>query len=202
MRTNYIDIYQLHAVPHEGTMPAVMDALAELKQQGKIRWFGISNNDVGVIRKLLALGDISMLQVGYNLLSRSGEGALKLARAEDLGVLVRVPLAKGALSGKYFHSTGQLDAKDARRERFTSEEMAAAFKKLSELLFLTRGTGRTMVQAALRFILDTESVSSVIPGAKNRIQLADNAGTADVPALSAEERSRAISIADAAGIEN
>ena len=76
MRTDYIDVYQLHSVPHERTMPAVMDALAALKVQGKVRWFGISNNDVGAIRKLLALGDISVLQVGYNLLSRSGQAAL------------------------------------------------------------------------------------------------------------------------------
>ena len=199
MRTDYIDVYQLHSVPHERTMPAVMDALAELKVQGKVRWFGISNNDVGVIRKLLALGDISVLQVGYNLLSRSGEDALKLAKDEDLGVLVRVPLARGVLSGKYFHSMGQLGASDERWGAFTSKDMTASFEKLSELLFLTEGTGRTMVQAALRFILDTDGVTSVIPGARNRAQLADNAGAADVPALSAEERSLAISIADAAG---
>jgi aryl-alcohol dehydrogenase-like predicted oxidoreductase len=79
--------------------------------------------------------------------------------------------------------------------------MTASLKKLSKLLFLTKGTGRTMVQAALRFILDTDGVTSVIPGARNRTQLADNAGAASKSALSAEERSRAISIAHAAGFE-
>ncbi len=201
MRTDYIDVYQLHAVPHESTMPAVMDALAELKVQGKVRWFGISNNDVGVIRKLLALGDISVLQVGYNLLSSSGEDALKLAMVENLGVLVRVPLARGVLTGKYFRSMGQFDAGDERWGSYTSKDMTASLKKLSKLLFLTKGTGRTMVQAALRFILDTDGVTSVIPGARNRTQLADNAGAASKSALSAEERSRAISIAHAAGFE-
>jgi aryl-alcohol dehydrogenase-like predicted oxidoreductase len=81
-----------------------MDALADLKKQGKIRWFGVSTNDVDAIRKLMALGDISMLQVGYNLLWREGERALRLAAAENLGVLIRGPLGRGVLTGRYFES--------------------------------------------------------------------------------------------------
>lgn len=199
LQTDHIDLYQLHAIPHEKTMPAVMETLARLKSEGKIRWFGISTNDTAAIRKLLALGDLATLQVGYNLLSRSGEEALRLAREENLGTLIRVPLASGALSGRYFSTVPQLDPKDRRLERFTSQQSMAAFKKLAELSFLTEGGRRTMVQAALRFILDTEGVTAVIPGAKNRKQLEENAGAADVPPLSAEERARAMAIADEAG---
>ncbi len=196
LQTDCIDIYQLHAVPHEETMPVVMETLADLKTQGKIRWYGISTNDTDAVRQLLALGDLATVQVGYNLLSRSGEEALRLAHAENLGALIRVPLASGGLSGRYFDTRPQLDEQDRRLERFTSERAVATFKKLSELLFLTEGDSRTMVQAALRFVLDTEGVASVIPGAKNRKQLGDNAGTMDVPPLTEEERGRAIAIAD------
>ena len=196
LQTDHIDVYQLHAVPHTETMPVVMDTLAELKKQGKIRWFGISINDVDAIRKLLALGDLATLQVGYSLLSRSGEAALKLAAEENLGTLIRGPLASGALSGKYFDTRPELDAQDRRLGRFTSDKAVATFKKLPELLFLTDEGRRTMVQAALRFILDTEGVTTVIPGAKSRRQLEDNAGAMDVPTLTVEERSRAIQIAD------
>ena len=198
--TDYIDVYQLHNVPHEQTMPAVMDTLAHLKKEGKIRWSGISTNDAEAIRKLLALGDISMLQVGYNLLNRSGEEALQLAKAENLGTLIRVPLATGALSGKYFDTVPQLDAADVRKDRFSTESAVAALKRLSGLLFLTEGGRRTMVQAALRFVLDTGGVTSVIPGAKNREQLDENARAGNVPPLTADERSRAMAIADGAGI--
>ncbi len=197
LQTDRIDLYQLHAVPQERTMPVVMETLADLKQQGKIGWFGISTNDTEAVRKLLALGEISMLQVGYNLLSRSGEAALRLAKAENLGTLIRVPLASGALSGKYF-ADRKLDDGDRRTDRFTSEKAEATFKKLSELLFLTERTNRTMVQAALRFVLDTEGVTSAIPGAKNRKQLGKNAGAMDVPSLTAAERARAIEIVDEA----
>jgi aryl-alcohol dehydrogenase-like predicted oxidoreductase len=93
------------------------------------------------------------------------------------------------------------DARDWRRVKLTTDEMMTGFKKLAEIRFLTEETGQTMVQAALRFFLDAEGVSSVIPGAKNRQQLIDNAGAAGVPGLGAEERSRTISIAEASGIE-
>ena len=197
LQTDHIDVYQLHAIPHEKTMPVVMDTLADLKREGKIRWFGISTNDTEAIRRLLELGELATIQVGYNLLSRSGEEALQLAASENLGSLIRVPLASGALSGRYFNIRPQLDDRDRRRERFTSDQAVATFQRLKELLFLTEGSRRTMVQAALRFILDTEGVTSVIPGAKSRPQLEENAGTAEVPSLTDEERLRAIAIADA-----
>ena len=199
LQTDYIDIYQLHAIPHEDTMPAVMDTLAQLKQEGKVRWLGVSTNDAEAIRKLLKLGDLATLQVGYNLLDRSGEETLQLARAENLGTLIRSPLALGALSGKHFNTVPQLEAEDLRRGNWTPEKAVPALRKLPELLFLTEGDRRTMVQAALRFVLDTEGVTSVIPGAKSRRQLEDSAAVMDVPPLTVEERSRAIAIADEAG---
>ena len=196
LQTDHIDVYQLHAVPHEKTMSVVMDTLADLKREGKIRWFGISTNDTEAIRKLLALGELATIQVGFNLLNRSGEEALRLAASENLGSLIRVPLASGALSGRYFNTRPELDTQDRRRERFTSDQAVATFQRLEELLFLTEGNRRTMVQAALRFILDTEGVISVIPGAKSRPQLEENAGAAEVPSLTPEERLRACVIAN------
>ena len=147
--------------------------------------------------KLLELGELATIQVGYNLLSRSGEEALRLAASENLGTLIRVPLASGALSGRYFNTPPQFDIQDRRRERFTSDQAITTFQRLEELLFLTEGNRRTMVQAALRFILDTEGVTSIIPGAKSRPQLEENAGAAEAPSLTAEERLRACAIADA-----
>ena len=199
LQTDYIDIYQLHRDPPESTMPIVMDAFSELKRQGKIRWIGSSTNDTRVIRRLLALGDLAVVQVGYNLINRGGESTLALAKAEDLGTLIRMPLASGALTGKYFNVEPQLDDGDARSSRFTGGRSFAAFRRLSDLLFLTQDGRRTMIQAALRFVLDTEGVTSVIPGAKGRQQLEENVGAANVPLLSAEERSTAMAIAGEVG---
>jgi len=199
LKSDYIDIYQLHSIPHDNAMPLVMETLAELKEQGKIRWFGISTNDVGAIRKLLALGDLATIQVGYNLLSRSGEEALELAREENLGTLIRGPLASGALSGRYNNTVPDLDEQDRRRRWWLSENSVAKFSKLPQLDFLLADGKRTMVQAALRFILDTPGVTAVIPGTKSRKQLEGNAGAAGVPSLTPEERSKAIQVADLIG---
>jgi aryl-alcohol dehydrogenase-like predicted oxidoreductase len=196
LRTDRIDVYQLHAIPEESTMPIVMDTLADLKTQGKIRWFGISIDSVDAIQKLLALGDLATVQARFNIRDRVGESALQFAKKENLGTFIRGPLDSGALSGKYFNVRPNLDGKDRRLDRFTSDKAVRTFEKLSELLFLTEGTNRTMVHAALRFVLDTEGVTAVIPGAKSRAQLESNAGAMRVASLTDEERARAIEIAD------
>ena len=198
LRTDYIDVYQLHADPPAETVPTVMDALARLKKEGKVRAIGSSTGNVDVIRRLIAAGELGMVQTQYSLLNRAGEDVLNLAVAENLGVLLRNPIGSGALSGKYFDATPRLDSADKRNDWFTSERATGAFRKLSELRFLTSDGRRTMVQASLRFDLDTPGVTAPIPGVKSRRQLEENAGAADVPRLTPEERLRAMAIADEA----
>jgi aryl-alcohol dehydrogenase-like predicted oxidoreductase len=101
------------------------------------------------------------------------------------------------LTGKYFDSQ-HLDNEDRRYERFTNPRARAALAKLAELRFLT-DQGRTMVQAALRFVLDTPGVTSAIPGAKDRAQLEQNVGAEKVPPLSLDERKRAMDIGSESG---
>ena len=199
LQTDYIDVLQLHRDPPEPAMPAVMETLADLKSQGKIRWAGISSNNTKVIGQLLALGELAVVQVGYNLINRGGESALVQAEAENLGALIRMPMASGALSGRYFETQDRLTGEDLRKGRFQTERGMAALDRLSELLFLTEGGRRTMVQAALRFVLDTDGVTTVIPGARDREQLEENAAAVDVPPLTPEERSRAMLIAGEVG---
>ena len=110
-----------------------MDTLADFKRQGKVRWYGISTNHTQVIRQLQALGELSVVQVGYNMINRGGESTLALAKAENLGTLIRMPLASGALAGKYFHDGPELNGGDVRKSRFESEPGIAALKSLSEL---------------------------------------------------------------------
>ena len=195
----YIDIYQLHAIPYDWAMPAVMDALARLRQAGKVRWYGISTNVRRAVDKLRSLGPIHMLQVGYNLLERTAEGFLHWAKAEDIGTLIRVPLAKGQLTGKYFGAEAQaIPENDVRYERFNKPETVEGLRRLPQLLFL-QNRQRTMAQAALRFVLDHPGVSCVIAGAKNRRQVEENARTVEMPPLTDAELERAIPIADTIG---
>ena len=193
--TDYIDIYQLHAIPLEGAMPAVMEALAKLRDEGKVRWYGVSTNDREAIDKLRGLGAVHMLQIGYNLLERDAEDLLHFAKQESIGTLIRVPLAKGMLTGKYFQSS-EIPTEDIRYERFNRPGSIDAFQKLPALSFLAENTGRTMVQAALRFTLDHPGTSCVIAGAKTMEQIEQNVASINVPSLTESELQRAFAIAD------
>lgn len=196
---DHVDVYQLHAVPFEWAMPAVMDALAKLKQAGKVRWYGISTNDRQAVEKLRTFGPVHMLQIGYNLLERSADGFLHWAKAENIGTLIRVPLAKGQLTGTYFGAEARtIPENDVRFERFNTPETIDGLKRLPQLLFLRNRT-RTMAQAALRFVLDHPGVSCVIAGARNRRQVEENADTVEMPPLTDVELERAIPIADTIG---
>jgi aryl-alcohol dehydrogenase-like predicted oxidoreductase len=196
MQMETIDLYQLHAIPYEWAMPVVMDTLAQLKAAGKIRWYGISTNNREAIDKLRAFGPIHLLQIGYNLLERSADELLTWAKAEGIGTLIRVPLAKGMLSGKYSGAdAASLPSDDLRYERFNRPETIDGLSKLPQLSFLATPE-RSLVQASLRFVLDHPGVTSVIAGAKNRRQIEENAAASDLPALTSDELARALPIAD------
>lgn len=195
LQTDAIDLYQLHQIPYAWAMPAVMETLANLRDAGKVRWYGVSTNDRVAIDQLRALGPIHVLQIGYNLLERSADELLHWARQENIGTLIRVPLAKGMLTGKYFgDAAAELPPEDLRYTRFQRPETVDALQKLPQLAFL-QTPQRSMPQAAIRFVLDHPGVSCVIAGAKNSRQLAENAAAADLPPLSASEVERALPIA-------
>jgi len=82
LRMEAIDLYQLHAIPHAWASETVMGALAQLKQEGKVRFYGISTNDQAAIERLRSFGPVEVLQIGYNLLERSADALLTWAQRE------------------------------------------------------------------------------------------------------------------------
>lgn len=202
LQSDAIDVYQLHAVPHTWAMPVVMETLAHLREAGKIRWYGISTNNREAIDQLRTHGPLHVLQIGYNMLERHAEDLLHWARDENIGTLIRVPLAKGMLTGKYSGPQAvAMPAGDHRYERFQRPVTRDGLQKLPQLGFL-QTPGRSLVQAALRFVLDHPGVSSVLAGAKSRQQVDENTAAADLPSLTPEERAKALSIADTIGTPN
>jgi myo-inositol catabolism protein IolS len=199
LQTDYMDIYQLHAIPYPWAMPIAMHTLAQLCQAGKIRWYGISTNNREAIDQLRAYGPLHVLQIGYNLLERHADALLHWAQAEQLGTLIRVPLAKGMLTGKYSGpQAAVMPPGDHRYERFQQPVTMDGLQRLPQLGFL-QTPHRSMVQAALRFVLDHPGVSSVIAGAKNPQQIEENITASALPTLTLDERARALAIADAIG---
>jgi aryl-alcohol dehydrogenase-like predicted oxidoreductase len=199
LQTDYIDIYQLHAIPYPWAMPMVMETLAHLRAAGKIRWYGISTNNREAIDQLRTFGPLHVLQIGYNLLERQAKDLLHWAQTENIGTLIRVPLAKGMLTGKYSGPQAvAMPPGDHRYERFQRPVTMDGLQKLPQLGFLQTPT-RSLVQAALRFVLDHPGVSSVLAGAKNRQQIEENTAATDLPAFSPDERAKALTIAATIG---
>jgi myo-inositol catabolism protein IolS len=173
--TDYIDVYQDHVWWDENT-EIFTEALARLKEQGKVRFVGLSANDFAYIQRFdQAIGGMDTLQLDYSLLNRHPErDALPYCQEHHIAVIVRGPLAMGKLTGKFTPETtfpegdirrGWLEG--ANRERFLRD-----LDLVERLRFLA--DGRTMAQAALAYVLAHPAVSTTIPGAKNRQQVEDN----------------------------
>ena len=133
--------------------------------------------------------EIDALQMIYNMLEQDpGRRLFAVAEEENVGVLIRVPHSSGMLEGKYTSET-TFDSGDHRSHR-RREWLTEGLKKLEQLTFLTDGTGRTIGQAAIQFILASPSATSVLPNIYNAEQLREFAAAPDTPPLSAEELGR------------
>ena len=193
----HLDLLQLHCVPHSVLLDgAIFDWLRELKDEGLIREFGASVESVEEGLTCLQHSDLLSLQVIFNPFRQKLIDEL-FPRAEELGVgiIVRLPLASGLLSGKFTAQTifGEDDHRNFNRDgaHFNVGETFAGipFKKGLELADHLRGLvpeGMTMAQMSQRWILDFSAVSVIIPGASSSAQARENAGVTKIPPLSSD----------------
>jgi aryl-alcohol dehydrogenase-like predicted oxidoreductase len=134
-------------------------------------------------------------QIIYNLLEQQiGAPLIEPATAHGVGLMVRVPHSSGLLEGRYTRET-TFDANDHRHFRVNTDErkrawLEAGLQKVARLAFLTEGTGRTMAQAAIRWILAEPCFACVLPNIYTEEQLGEFAAAADVPELTADEVER------------
>jgi len=181
LRTDYIDLYQCHiGDPTDAEIDVFLEAFERLKEQGKIRAYGISTNSLSALQRFNKLGTCSTCQLDYSILNRAPEKDLLLyCQEQNIGVIVRGPLAKGVLSGKFTPDTVFTDEvrrswnEGPRREKFLKQ-----LEVVERLRFLERD-GRTLAQAALQFVLSHPAVSCAIPGAKSPQQAEANAKAGD-----------------------
>jgi aryl-alcohol dehydrogenase-like predicted oxidoreductase len=187
-----IDIYQMHVwEPHWLKERRWFDELSELKAEGKLRCIGVSINthepDEAV--ELARSGQIDLLQVVYNIFEQAPQDQLFPACLEHgVGVLARVPLDEGSLSGKLtLQSTFPPD--DFRNWYFGGPRLVETVKRVEALRPLLTERAGGMVRGALRFVLSHPAVSSVIPGMRNPEQVEDNCRAAEDPPFTAAELS-------------
>ena len=195
LETETIDLLQLHCPPTEVYyMPEVFDILDDLVKAGKIRYYGVSVEKVEEALKAIEFPDVQSVQIIFNILrQRPADLFFKEAKRKQVGILARVPLASGLLTGKFLPSS-TFESDDHRSfnrhgeafdrgETFAGLEFNAGLQVIEKLRLLVP-EGFTMTQMALRWILMFPEVTCAIPGAKRPEQVAENAQAADLPPLS------------------
>ncbi len=189
-----LDLVQLHTLPPATYYdPAVFEALDDLVSRGDIRSYGVSVERVEEGLKAIEWPNLATVQIIFNVFrQRPTELFFARAASKDVGIIVRVPLASGLLTGKLRPGT-VFPADDHRRfnrggEAFDVGETFAGvpFERGLEAVEAVRRyvpESVTMAQFALRWILMFDEVTTVIPGAKTPEQARENAAASDVPPL-------------------
>src|SRR5450432_3326197 len=205
LNTDAIDLLQLHCPPTEVYyMPEVFGILDDLVKAGKLRHYGVSVQKVEEALKAIEFPNVQTVQIIFNIFrQRPSELFFKEAQKRKVGILARVPLASGLLSGKI--TRGSKFAKDDHRnfnrhgeafdrgETFSGVDFETGLRAVDELKSLVPKNA-TLAQLALRWILEFPAVTCAIPGAKRPAQVAENIAAADMKPLSpaATKRIKAI----------
>jgi len=176
LKTDYIDIYQFHSGSNElFDQPNLWEVLLKQKEKGKIRFLGISISSKADSYQAINASKVGadVLQILYNRLDRRAEkDFFPYAQEQNLGVLVRVPLAGGFLTGKY--KTGCTFPKTDIRSTYPTEKIISWIKEAEEIQKNEIPPGVSFSQWAIAWCLKNPIVHSVIVGCKTLDQLKNN----------------------------
>lgn len=192
--TDTIDLLQLHCPPTEVYYtPEVFGILDDLAKEGKIRYYGVSVEKVEEGLKAIEYAGVQSVQIIFNIFrQRPAELFFPEAKRRRVGIIARVPLSSGMLTGKMTRDTTfhpddhrafnrQGEAFD-RGETFSGVDFEIGLQAIEELCALVPD-GMTMAQFALRWILMFDAVTCAIAGSKRPAQVEENVGAADLPSL-------------------
>lgn len=185
--TETIDLYQLHNPSLENIQhKEIVGVLETLKKEGKIRHIGISVHTETEAFAALQDHRVGAIQLIFNFFDqRMADRVFPEAEKQDVGIIAREPLASGLLSGKY--PPEYMFPKDDHRRRWMPEKRKADWEKLQCFQQALKGKKISLIKAALEYLLSFETVSTVIPGAKNKTQVLENVSASLVSQLSPED---------------
>lgn len=181
LQTDYIDLYQLHNPTVEVIEQGEVWALLERrKKEGKIRFYGVSINNVEEGLAAVRDGRSDAIQAEYNLIAQEpAEEIFPQAKKANVGVIARVPLRRGLLTGKFTAADqGRFQGEDVRARNFAGDRFQKELEKVEMLRFLVKEPVTSLAQAAIAFCLADSAVSVVIAGARNAAQMRENASAA------------------------
>ena len=183
LQTDHIDLYQLHN-PTVDVIESggIWEVLEKAQREGKIRYYGVSINTIE--EGIAAVKDrrSDTIQLEYNLLAQEpAERIFPLAQAANVGIIARIPLRRGVLTGKMTVADEQrFEGEDVRARSYKGEAFAKELAKAEQLRFLVHGPVKTLGQAAIAFCVAHPAVSVTIPGARNELQMRENAAGGDI----------------------
>ncbi|WP_187260893.1 aldo/keto reductase [Pontibacter beigongshangensis] len=198
MKRDTIDLIQLHCPPTEVyARPEIFETFDRLKEQGKIRNLGVSVELVEEALMAMQYANVTTIQVIFNMFRlKPAQELFSKAKENNIGIIVRVPLASGLLTGKMTQATsfGSEDHRNFNRngeafdkgETFSGVDFDLGLEAVEELKKLFPGQ-EPLAAWALRWVLMFPEVSTVIPGASRPEQVSSNLKAAQLPALSPEQ---------------
>ena len=202
-----LDLLQLHCPPYQVYyMPEVFGVLDDLVKAGKILYYGVSVEKVEEALKAIEYPNVQTVQIIFNMFrQRPAELFFGQAKKKKIGILARVPLASGLLTGKLTGSS-QFTSDDHRAynrhgesfdrgETFSGVDYTTGLQAVEDLKDICP-RGMSMTQFALRWILMFDAVSCAIPGAKRPSQVDENFTSSDLPPISDEKMNQVRSVYD------
>ena len=189
LQTDYVDLVQCHIDFREANMKIFVEGFQKLQAQGKVRAYGVSTSDFEYLKAFNDDNKAATLQIDYSILNRTPEENIFPYTIENnLGVLVRGPLAMGILTGK-FSEDSRFEDGDFRQNWIENKDEHQIFlndlEKVEKLKPLVNE--RSMAQLAIQFTMQHPAVTLAIPGAKRILQLKENVKAALMPELTPEE---------------
>ena len=181
-----LDLLQLHTWTRAWNRnPTPLKILRQLQREGRVRFIGISTpeQDQNCAIDLIRGGWVDAVQIIFNLFDQEPAAELlDVAREHGVAVIVRVVFDEGALTGKFSRDT-KFAPDDFRAKYFEGDRLARAVAHADEIKKDLEGTGYTLPQAAIKWVLAHPAVTTVIPGIRSVAQAEANCGVSDLPAM-------------------
>ncbi|MDV2684908.1 aldo/keto reductase [Alkalihalophilus lindianensis] len=182
LQTDYIDLYQLHGGTIEDHIDETIEAFEELKQEGVIRYYGISSIRPNVIKEYVIRSSIVSVMMQYSLLDRRPEEWFDLLQSNNISVVARGPLAKGLLTSKPLSA-----ASESIQEKGYLDYSFEELKTLQEQLKTNSTLNRPLSEQAIHYCLAHETVAAVVAGASSIEQIEDNIRAINTESLTREQ---------------
>ncbi|MCF8243489.1 MAG: aldo/keto reductase [Melioribacteraceae bacterium] len=187
LESDYVDLYQIHWPDPNREVEPAWEMMAKLKEEGKVKYIGVSNFDVPLLERCMKIDHVQSLQPPYNMIRpQVEEEILPYCEKNGIGVVAYSPMQSGLLTGN-FHKK-KLDDDDWRNKNpfYKEPYLSAALNLVEKLRPIAEASNKSVANLSVAWVLNNSAVTSAIVGARNTKQVNDNINSADYK-LTADE---------------